>query len=54
MQKRQNIENELEFLAKEKKENHKVLMKEQYRAKKAKKEAENLSSGENGFPHWEI
>ena len=37
MQERQNIENELEFLAKEQKENHKALMKAQQRAKKAKK-----------------
>jgi ATPase subunit of ABC transporter with duplicated ATPase domains len=36
MQARQNIENELELLAKEKKENHKTLMKEQQRAKKSK------------------
>ncbi|WP_197702010.1 hypothetical protein [Candidatus Endomicrobiellum trichonymphae] len=54
MQERQNIENELEFLAKEKKENHKALMKEQQRAKKTKKEAKNLLSVKNGCPHWEI
>ncbi|MDR0820345.1 MAG: ATP-binding cassette domain-containing protein [Endomicrobium sp.] len=36
MQERRNIENKLEFLAKEKKENHKALMKEQQRAKKSK------------------
>jgi hypothetical protein len=50
MQKRRNIENELEFLAKEKKENRKVLMKEHQRAKKQKKEAENLSSAEKWLP----
>jgi peptidoglycan hydrolase CwlO-like protein len=47
---RRNIENELEFLVKEKKENHKALMKEQQRAKKAKKDAENLLSGKKWLP----
>ncbi|GHT25245.1 hypothetical protein AGMMS49953_09750 [Endomicrobiia bacterium] len=42
MQERQNIENELEFLAKEKKENHKALMKEQQRAKKKQRKRQKI------------
>ncbi|GMO53671.1 MAG: ATP-binding cassette domain-containing protein [Candidatus Endomicrobiellum trichonymphae] len=50
MQERQNIENELEFLAKEKKENHKALMKEQQRAKKNKERGKKFVERKKWLP----
>ncbi|BAG13544.1 ABC-F family ATP-binding cassette domain-containing protein [Candidatus Endomicrobiellum trichonymphae] len=50
MQERQNIENELEFLAKEKKENHKALMKEQQRAKKNKERGRKFVERKKWLP----
>jgi ATPase subunit of ABC transporter with duplicated ATPase domains len=50
MQARQNIENELEFLVKEKKENHKALMKEQQRAKKSKERGRKFVERKRWLP----
>ncbi|MDR1195140.1 MAG: ATP-binding cassette domain-containing protein [Endomicrobium sp.] len=50
MQKRQKIESELDALSKEKKENHKALMKEQQRAKKSKKRGEKFVEQKKWLP----
>lgn len=50
MQAHQNIENELEFLAKEKKENHKALMKEQQRTKKSKERGRKFVERKKWLP----
>jgi ATPase subunit of ABC transporter with duplicated ATPase domains len=47
---RQDIENELEFLAKKKKENHKALMKEQLRAKKSKERGRKFVEQKRWLP----
>jgi ATPase subunit of ABC transporter with duplicated ATPase domains len=49
-QKRQSIEDEFCFLVKEKKENHKALMKEQQRAKKSKQRGEKLVEQKRWLP----
>jgi ATPase subunit of ABC transporter with duplicated ATPase domains len=50
IQERLNIENELEFLAKEKKENHKALMREQQRAKKNKERGRKFVEWKRWLP----
>jgi ATPase subunit of ABC transporter with duplicated ATPase domains len=50
IQKRQGIENEIEFLAKEKKKKHKALMKEQQRAKKNKERGRNFVERKRWLP----
>lgn len=49
-QKRQSIEDELYSLAKEKKENHKTLMKQQQRSKKSKQRGEKLVEQKRWIP----
>ncbi|MCA6070444.1 MAG: ATP-binding cassette domain-containing protein [Endomicrobium sp.] len=49
-QKRQSIEEELDLLAKEKKETHKALMKEQQRAKKSKQRGEKFVEQKRWLP----
>jgi ATPase subunit of ABC transporter with duplicated ATPase domains len=49
-QQRQSIEDELNLLAKEKKENHKDLMKEQERAKKSKQRGKKLVEQKRWLP----
>ncbi|GHT50446.1 erythromycin ABC transporter ATP-binding protein [Endomicrobiia bacterium] len=49
-QKRQSIEDELYSLAKEKKENHKALMKQQQRSKKSKQRGEKLVEQKRWIP----
>jgi ATPase subunit of ABC transporter with duplicated ATPase domains len=50
LQHRHSIEDELSFLAKEKKETHKALMKEQERAKKSKQRGEKLVEHKRWLP----
>jgi ATPase subunit of ABC transporter with duplicated ATPase domains len=50
MQERQNIENKLEFFAKEKKEKHKALMEEQQRAKKSKERGRKFIERKKWLP----
>ncbi|MCA6084948.1 ABC-F family ATP-binding cassette domain-containing protein [Candidatus Endomicrobiellum agilis] len=50
LQRRKSIENELGLLVKEKKENHKALMKEQQRAKKSKERGEKFVREKRWLP----